>query len=136
MKDQIENLNGITRFEFRLCKANKFDNQYLVTHDLPQNTFITERIKIEAYQGYSNAYNLGEYFRLRGATSWKSGEQVTGLFKTAYANTFYGDRVSGKAKTLILFRYHDCKDGLTVLVFREGYRPSSAEINKIIPTVL
>ena len=118
--------------EYKRVKANKCDNQYLLEGELQENTFLTGRIKIEAFQGFSSARNLGEYFRLRGATSWKNGEQVTGLWKTDYPHIYYGDRRTKKGKTLILFVYGVDKDTVTIHEFLDGYYPNHNTIRDLI----
>ena len=118
--------------EYKRVKANKCDNQYLIDGQLQKSTFLTERIKVEAFQGFSNASNLGEYFRLRGATSWKGGEQVTGLWKTDYPHIYYGDRRTKKGKTLILFLYGTNKDTITIQTFSDGYYPNINTIRNLV----
>ena len=75
---------SITKHVYLLVKVNKCDKQYLIKDFLPLSSILTERVKVEAFKGYSSAYNLAEYFRLRGTTSWKSGKQVTGLWKSPH----------------------------------------------------
>jgi hypothetical protein len=69
--------------KYKAVKYNRCDTQYQSTVEVPHDHWLTERVKVEAFQGYSRAYNLAEYFRTRGAKSWKSGEQVTGLWKSS-----------------------------------------------------
>ena len=118
---------------YKAVKFNKCDTQYQTTDDV-SNHWITERVKIEAFQGFSNAYNLGEYFRLRGETSWKSGEQVTGLWKSdnRKSHYHYGDRRSKSGKTLILFYRSADNVDLKVCVFPDGFYPTEAKRNQLI----
>jgi len=117
---------------YKGVKFNKCDTQYQMVGELPQQSWLTERVKIEAFQGYSNAYNLGEYFRLRGANSWKSGEMVTGIWKSVTKNAYYGDRKTREGKTLILFFRSPDLESLTVYIFPTGYNPSKKVINQLI----
>ena len=117
---------------YNAVKFNKCDTQYQSSNSIPESCFLTDRVKIEKYQGYSKAYNLGEYFRMRGATSWKSGEQVTGLWKTGRANVYRGDRRTKEGKTIILFEFNNDRTRLTVYVFPENYYPSTSKISSLV----
>ena len=117
-------------------KFNRCDTQYQLEGELPQHSWLTERVKTEAFQGYSRAYNLAEYFRLRGQTSWKTGEQVTGLWKSDFPNCFYGDRKAKGTKTLILFMRSVDHEKLTVYIFPMGYYPSKSKINELIKALM
>jgi hypothetical protein len=113
-------------------EINRCDTQYQLVGEVPQLSWLTARVKIEKFQGFSKAYNIDEYFRLRGATSWKSGEQVTGLWKSETKNAYYGDRKTKEGKTLILFFRSPDLESLTVHIFPTGYNPSKKVINQLI----
>ena len=115
---------------YRAVKFNKYDMQYIDETPIPLGCFLTERIKIESFQGYSKASNLGEYLRLRGETSWKTGEQVTGRWLETKANVFRGDRKHKGIKTLILFEFSNLREKLTIHIFPEGYYPDSLVISQ------
>ncbi|MFT6945599.1 MAG: hypothetical protein ACJARP_000004 [Vicingaceae bacterium] len=117
--------------DYKRVKVNKCDSQYLINHELPDNSNLTERVKVEAFQGYSKAYNLAEYFRLRGETSWKGGKQITGLWKSDRENIYFGDYKKGNIKTLILFQFKENRKRLLVFVFPKGYYPQKSVINQI-----
>ena len=117
---------------YRAVKFNKCDTQYKSTISIPSNHWITERVKIEAFQGYSKAYNLAEYFRTRGATSWKGGECISGLWKSERPGVYYGDRKSSKGKSLILFFRSKDHEQLKVVSFPDGYYPSKSMIVQLI----
>lgn len=117
---------------YKAVKFNKCDTQYQLDGELPQHSWLTERVKCEAFQGYSRAYNLAEYFRLRGATSWKEGEQVTGLWKSDFPNCFYGDRKKNGVKTLLLFFRSADYETLIVHIFPMGFYPIKSRINQLI----
>lgn len=116
---------------YKATKFNKCDTQYVTEEIIPTNSWLTERVKIEVFQGYSKAYNLGEYFRLRGSTSWKSGEQVSGLWKTDRKDVFYGDRRQGTVKTLLFFMFNNNRDSMQVYVYPFGYYPNKQTIVKL-----
>jgi hypothetical protein len=117
--------------DYKRVKVNKCDSQYLINHELPDNSNLTERVKVEAFQGYSKAYNLAEYFRLRGETSWKGGKQITGLWKSNRENIYFGDYKKGNIKSLILFQFKENRKRLLVFVFPKGYYPQKTVINQI-----
>lgn len=117
---------------YKAIKFNKCDTQYESTSPIPSASFLTERVKIEKFQGFSKAYNLAEYFRLRGTTSWKSGEQVTGIWKTNRPLFFYGDKRTQNNKTLLIFRFNETREKLRVYVFPQGYYPSKDKILSIV----
>jgi hypothetical protein len=120
----------IQSVRYRAIKFNKCDIQYINETPIPLGCFLTERIKIESFQGYRKAHNLGEYLRLRGETNWKTGEQVTGLWKESIAKVFRGDRKYNGIRTLILFEFSNLREELTIHVFPEGYYPESSMISK------
>jgi len=124
--------SGELKHVYRAVKINKCDIQYQITSVLPDRSCLTERIKLEKFQGFSKAHNLWEYLRLRGATSWKSGEQVTGLFKTPDRNIFYGDRKTTKGKSLILIFKSSDLETVTIYTYPEGYYPSQKKIIYLI----
>jgi len=117
---------------YLVSKCNKCDTQYQSVVEVPSDHWLTERVKIEAFQGYSRARNLGEYFRLRGATSWKGGSLITGLKKTSTVGAFYGDRKTKEGKTLIVFYRSEDFKHLKVCVFPLAYYPSMEIINQLI----
>lgn len=121
-----------TKHVYKAVKFNKCDTQYLIKDHLPKGSILTERVKIEAFQGYSKAYNISEYFRLRGLTSWKSGKQVTGLWRSNFPNIHYGDIKDGKVKTLIIFIRSNDNEVLTIYTFPDGYYPSQKKVNELI----
>ena len=122
------------KHQYEAVKFNKCDTQYQLVGKLPEQSWLTERVKVEAFQGFSRAYNIAEYFRTRGEKSWKSGIQVTGLWKSDFENCFYGDKKSkiDKKKTLILFFRSPDAESLTIHIFPRGYYPSKKVINQLI----
>lgn len=122
----------IIKHSYKATKFNKCDIQYEITHPLPEISTLTERVKIEAFQGFSNAHNLGEYFRLRGATNWKDGKQVTGLWKTENRDIFYGDNKTNLGKSLIIFKFENNRETVSIYTFPEGYYPHRNIIDNLI----
>lgn len=122
----------VLMYRFKVVKHNKQDTIYSGLESNPTESFITELVKIERFQGYSNAYNLGLYFRIRNTSNWSKCIQVTGLFKTTRLNVFYGDHRGNNNKTLLLFKIDDIKEELTVYEYPEGYYPSRSIIDELV----
>jgi hypothetical protein len=118
-------------YHFAKCHATKNATDYELTHENDRATFITDTVRIERFMGYSNAYNLGEYFRLRNTTNWSKCEKVTGLWKTPTQEVYFGDYRTTATKTLILFVFGPFRASLTVTVFPEGYYPHRNEIERL-----
>ena len=55
---------------------------------------LTDVLRIEKFQGKSNALNIKDYLRLRNTSNWSNCEQVTGLKKTSKPQVFFGDRIN------------------------------------------
>jgi hypothetical protein len=119
-------------YRFSPIKFNKHDTIYQAQPSNPNDSFITELVKIEKFQGYSKAYNLGLYFRIKDATSWAKSKQVTGLWKTTRKGVFYGDFKDGTTKTLLMFKICDESHELTVYEYPKGYNPHRNVIDELI----
>jgi hypothetical protein len=111
---------------FRAIKVNKHSTIYEMIEGEEGSSFITKTVKIEKFQGFSHAYNLGEYFRIRNASNWKDSKQITGLWQTTREDIFYGDIKEGSVKTLLLFQYAQKRAYLKVYVYPKGFDPSRA----------
>ena len=66
---------------------------------------LTDLIRIENFRKYSNGKGFDKYLRLRNTNNWSKCEQVTGLFFTDHPNLFYGDRLHGGRRNLIIFQF-------------------------------
>jgi hypothetical protein len=122
-------------YQFNPIKFNKHDTIYQGQPENPKGTFITELVKIEKFQGYSNAYNLGLYFRIRDNSSWAKSKQITGLFKTPIKGAFYGNIKEGATISLLLFRINHESHELTVYEYPKGYNPHRNVIDLLITTI-
>jgi len=122
-------------FRFTAIKFNKHDTIYQAQPENPKDSFITEFVKIEKFQGYSNAYNLGLYFRIKDQSSWSKSKQITGLFKTTRKVAFYGNIKEGTTKTLLLFKIDHEGNELTVFEHPKGYNPHRNVIDNLIYTI-
>jgi hypothetical protein len=89
---------------------------------------LTQTLRIEKFNGKSNATNINEYLRLRTTTSWSKSEKVTGLRPTQKEGVFYGDRITKKensniTKHLLIFKFS--KDRKTLFIdFYRGFYPN------------
>lgn len=126
------NTNTPKVYRFNPIKFNKHDTIYQGFEDNPKDSFITELVKIEKFQGYSKAYNLGLYFRIKDATSWAKSKQITGLWKTTQKDAFYGDFREGAIKTLLIFKIDHQSHELTVYEYPKGYNPHRNVIDALI----
>lgn len=122
-------------YRFNPIKFNKHDTIYQGIEDNPKDSFVTELVKIEKFQGYSKAYNLGSYFRIKNETSWAKSKQVTGLFKTTRKDAFYGDLKDSSTKTLLIFLIDQEGHELTVYEYPKGYYPSRTVIDNLINSI-
>lgn len=114
-------------YHYKVVKVNKHSTIYECTTTPINSKWVTENVRIERFQGYSNAYNLAEYYRIKNDTSWHKSKQVTGLWKLNTFNVFYGD--TGKVnKTLLMFKTSTNRENLSVYVFKTGYYPSKEVI--------
>jgi hypothetical protein len=89
---------------------------------------LTQTLRIEKFNGKSNATNINEYLRLRTTTSWSKSEKVTGLRPTQKEGLFYGDRITKKenkvsTKHLLVFQFS--KDRTTLIIdYYRGFYPN------------
>jgi hypothetical protein len=126
------NTSTPTKFRFYPIKFNKHDTIYQAIEGNPKDSFITEQVKIEKFQGYSKAHNIELYFRIKNATSWAKSKQITGLWKTTQKGTFYGDFKEGTIKTLLIFKIDQESQELTVYVYPKGFNPYRNTIDLLI----
>jgi hypothetical protein len=123
-------------YKFHPIKYNKHDTIYQGDENNPRDSFITELVKIEKFQGFSKAYNLGLYFRIKNESSWAKSKSVTGLWKTNHKGVYYGNNVTTIGKTLLIFKTCLKTDLLSLYEFTEGYNPSRTIIDKLINQIL
>jgi hypothetical protein len=126
------NTGAVNVYYFTASKFNKQSTIYMGNTQNPNGSFITSSVKIERFQGFSKAYNLGLYFKIRNHTNWAKCEQVTGLWKTSVNGFYYGDRKTNGTKTLLIFKLDETNENLTVKEYPNGYYPSKAVIEKLI----
>lgn len=121
--------------KFKTIKVNKHDTIYEKIQSNDVNYFVTQYVKIEKFQGYSNAFNLGLYLRIKDQTSWSKSKTVTGLWKTNRKNVYYGDLKDKNFKTLLLFKITEQTNELIIYEFQRGYYPSRQTIETLSLTL-
>jgi hypothetical protein len=127
---EVNNILGkIISYSYLVEKENKQDTIFKSVSSNQLQSFFTEVVKIERFQGYSNAYNLGLYFRVKNESSWSKSKQITGLWKTTTSNIFYGDYLSSIGKSLLMFKICPKNESLIVYQFPEGYYPTKPTID-------
>jgi hypothetical protein len=120
---------GKSVYTYLRIKLNTQSSIYEMT-PFVTGQFLTKTVKVEKFQGFSKASHISEYFRTYG-TTWAKGEQVTGFFSTGIPNVFFGDRKANGTRTLLLFKFNDSRDHLTVHVYDNGYYPSRSVIEQL-----
>lgn len=88
---------------------------------------LTDMLRIEIYQGKSNAKGIDRYLRLRTSTNWQSCEMVTGLRVTKKPRVFTGDRIVNGKKNLLVFVFSSDYRTLKIDVYRAFY-PNTPKI--------
>ncbi len=121
--------------KFKVFKINKHDTIYEGLQSNNLNSFVTQFVKIEKFQGYSNAFNLGLYLRVKDQSSWSKSKKVTGLWKTNRKNVYYGDLKDKNFKTLLLVRINPETNELFIYEFQRGYYPSRQTIETLSLTL-
>jgi hypothetical protein len=133
--DLNTNTGAVTVYHFQASKFNKHSTLFNGRDTNHYNSFITPQVKIEKFQGFSNAYNLGEYFKVRNTNNWSTCLQVTGLWETSRKGYYYGDRKTANEKTLLVFALSENREELTIYEFPTGYYPHRDTIEKLVQSI-
>ena len=110
---------------------------YKINPITENKNLLTDILRIEKFQGNSNASNINDYLRLRNCSNWSKSQQVTGLRPTDKEGLFYGDwRKLDKSdtlqKTLLLFQFSTDRKTLFIDVFRGFYPNHNGILQNII----
>ena len=131
--------------------ANYIRHSYKVTNELKSYTvfelvevagntnFLTDLIRIEKFNGKSNATNIKDYLRLRTATSWDKSQKITGLRPSENDLLFYGDWLkvnesNAPKKTLLIFLFSKDRKNLFIDVYTGFYPNHKGILQNIINT--
>lgn len=113
----------------KTCITYEIEQTKGIREPKPEDYF-TDLIKIENDQGYSKAKPVF-WFRIRDKTNWSKCKTPTGLFKTLNPRLFYGNILTSKGKTLVLF-YFDEVNNLQIFKYPHGYHTTSKQLETII----
>ncbi|UQD55867.1 hypothetical protein [Flavobacterium sp. K5-23] len=100
---------------------------------------LTDILRIEQFQGKSNASNISDYLRLRNTTNWSKCAMITGLRTTTKEGVFYGDwlrlnKSLTTKKTLLVFTFYKDEQTLLIDVYRDFYPHNNVLLQNIICT--
>lgn len=100
---------------------------------------LTDLLRIEQFQGKSNASNIKDYLRIRNCSNWSKCEQITGLRPTIKEGLFYGDwrklnELNAIKKTLLIFKFSNDRQTLFIDVYRGFYPLNPLLLQNIIST--
>jgi len=117
---------GVRSYTFNAIKHNKQSTIFELIQGDVSNSFITQEVKLERFQRYSNATGIDYYLRLKNEPTWSNSELVSGLFKTTRKGIFYGDRRENwNIRTLIIFKLSPDFQTLTLIVYPRGQYPKN-----------
>ncbi len=127
------------RHTFKVTSELKSYTIYQLVEVVGNKNLLTEIIRIEKFQGKSNASKIDEYLRIRNCSNWSKCEQITGLRPTIKEGLFYGDRTTTnlpepKKKTLLLFTFSTDRQTLFIDVYRGFYPIHKGILQNIINT--
>lgn len=123
----------INKVRYNATKFNKTNVIY--SGECTGSNILTEVIKIEKFQGYSKAFNLSYYLRLRDQKTWKDSTQLTGLFKSNKPLWFYGDYRQGELRTTLLFLLKPNMDEILIHEFDQGTHLSKTQVEDYLKTI-
>lgn len=103
----------------------------LIRNESASTILLTDSLRIEIFNGKSNAQGITKYLRLRTSDNWASCEKVTGLRPTSLNRVFTGDRIVNGKKNLLVFVFSKDYKKLKVDVYRAFY-PNNPNILKDI----
>ena len=131
-----KNTPDFIRHTYKVSKELKSYSIYELV-EVDKTNQLTQTLRIEKFNGKSNATNIVEYLRLRTSTSWDKSEKVTGLRPTQKEGLFYGDRITKKEnsetkKNLIIFVFSKDRTTLKIDFYRAFYPNHNGILQDII----
>lgn len=130
MKDNTLTVNKV---RFNSTKFNK--TSVIYSGQIKESNILTETIRIEKFQGFSKAFNLPYYLRIRDKKTWKDSTQLTGLFKTNQPLWFYGDYRTGVKRTTLLFLLKPDMSEILIHEFEQGVSLSKNQIEDYLKSI-
>ena len=127
------------RHTFKVKSELKSYTVYELAEVVGKTNLLTELLRIEQFNGKSNASNIKNYLRLRTRSNWKNSELVTGLRPTQKESLFYGDwlKLNGNnapKKSLLIFKFSNDTKTLFIDVYRGFYPIHKGILQNIINT--
>jgi hypothetical protein len=127
------------RHSYKVTNELKSYTVYQLSTSEGNVNLLTDILRIEKFQGKSNASNISDYLRLRNTSNWSKCEQITGLRPTSKRGLFYGDwrkvdQTNTLKKTLLLFKFSTDRTTLFLDVYRGFYPSHNVVLENIIKT--
>lgn len=127
------------RHSYKVTNELKSYTVYELVEVEGNNNLLTELIRIEKFNGKSNATYINDYLRLRTSTSWDKSEKITGLRPTQNELLFYGDwlklnELNTPKKSLLIFLFSKDRKTLIIDVYRGFYPLHKGVLQNIVKT--
>lgn len=127
------------RHTFKVKSELKSYTVYELAEVVGKTNLLTELLRIEQFNGKSNASNIKNYLRLRTRSNWNNSELVTGLRPTQKESLFYGDWLklnenNAPKKSLLIFKFSNDTKTLFIDVYRGFYPNHKGILQNIINT--
>ncbi len=127
------------RHTYKISNELKSYTIFELVEVVGNKNLLTDIIRIEKFQGKSNASKINNYLRIRNCSNWSKCEQITGLRPTTKEGLFYGDRTTTdltglKKRTLLLFTFSTDRQTLFIDVYRGFYPNHKGILQNIINT--
>lgn len=134
MSSTGNNLADYIRHTYKVSKELKSYTIYTLLSSEGNVNLLTDILRIEKFQGKSNASNINDYLRLKNTTNWNTSEMITGLRPTNKNGLFYGDWLNKRTqkRTLLLFTFSNDKQTLLIDVYRGFYPNHKGILQNII----
>jgi hypothetical protein len=128
------NLADYIRHTYKVLKELKSYTIYTLSNSEGNVNLLTDILRIEKFQGKSNASNITDYLRLKNTTNWNTSEMITGLRTTNKKGLFYGDWLNKRTqkRTLLLFTFSNDEQTLLIDVYRGFYPNHKGILQNII----
>lgn len=133
------NTPDFIRHTFKVSSELKSYTVYEFIEVQRGKNLLTDLLRIEQFQGKSNASNINNYLRIRNCSNWSKCEQITGLRPTIKEGLFYGDwrklnELNAIKKTLLIFKFSKDRQTLFIDVYRGFYPLNPVLLQNIIST--
>lgn len=129
------NVPDYIRHTYKVSNKLKSYTVYGLSHVDWNKNKLTDIIRIEKFQGKSNATNIEDYLRLRNTSNWSKCKMITGLRPTKIDGLFYGDWLqTSNKKTLLIFMFLNDRKTLIIDVYRGFYPNHNGILQNIIST--